>query len=235
MIHEFDREQGYKCVAITDLSGHSKSEHPFYRDYMGSVANNLHFDENSYGRLLMCFVENRNGQWMNQHLHTSTVREFAEDGDRLEVTTQNTIYIFEKCNVREPEYLEESNLLELFLSLDDRSYFSRGFYYDENGKPHEVSYRQHVSMTVDSVLLSVDDMERGGQFIARYFMYPHAVEFYESLYSHKNKRPLLLIHNTGRHPLKVKVGKERWTIQPGEQQRLIPDEHDKEVNDDIYE
>lgn len=150
--YEFDREKAYKLVAILDKEGKSKAEIKcFYADRLNCIAVNLRYDKNPvYGttdafRMKMNFVRKADGMPVLRKLHTSVVHEVEKTEKGLKIHTENSVYILEEAEVKEllPS-LEETRLIELYLSMEEDAHFAAGFYYDTDKKAHKLVEYVHV-------------------------------------------------------------------------------------------
>ena len=226
---EFDPEQAYRLVAVTDKNERDKvHSHVFYEDRFNCVAVNFHYDDfPSHGDkycMNMKFIQTEDGLWCKRGLHTSTVWEVKETENGVKLITSNSIYVFEKAELNEVTYQDEANLIELYMSLEDDDYFGKGFYYDTEKKPHELREHVHVGMFQDSVLIHFIKEENLQGCACRYFPMGNYVEFYDTLYKQQDYSTPMLIHNTGKKdlPIRFEAYPHVWTIKPGESKRIMP-------------
>lgn len=220
---KFDPEQAYRLVAVKHLQGGDKKE-GFYAERLNCIASQLHYDEEPvYGsdhlfRMRMHFVENKNGQPINRDIHTSVVLDVKEtDNGGLKIYTRNSVYILEKAVLKEITYQDAAELVELYLSLEENYHFAKGFYYDDDKKPHELEYEIHLGMFTDTVLIGTHEDTQLTRYLCRYYYNNSNVEFYSA------PRIPMLIHNVGTSPLEIKFEHrpQRWTIQPGKSKQIM--------------
>lgn len=224
-LYAFDVDQAYQLVKVTNADGSTKTSRPdFYNYYMGCRAVRLHFDsqpafEDKY-RLWLHFVQDKNGRWIHRTLHTSIVYKIMETDAGIEVHTHNSIYYLVKTELKEAEYQDEAELVELYLSLDDEENFCKGFFYDSSKEAHELFLRIHVGMFVDTALIGTKE----GIKLCRYYITPEKVEFYDTLYKQQDYSVPMLIHNNGSQNLVIcfEFLDLTWTIRPGESERITP-------------
>lgn len=227
--YEFDTEQAYRLVAVTDKNGRDKEHYrDFYEAIVKCVAVNFHYDDvpshEEYYRSRMKFVRNELGQPVCRSLHTSTVWSVEETENGVKLMTSNSIYVFEKAEIKEIPKLEEANLIELYMSLEDDYCFGAGFYYDAEKNAHELREYVHLGMFQDSVLIHIVKDELLMDCACRYFPMGNSVEFYDTLYCEQDYSTPMLIHNTGKQELQIRfqMYEHVWTIKPGESKRIIP-------------
>lgn len=228
-MYDFDLEQAYQLVKITNSNGTTKEERPdFYKLYLGCKAVGIQFDsqpdfENKH-RLWMHFIQDENGNWIRRDLHTSIVYQINETVDGIEVHTHNSIYYLQKTVLEEPEYREEAELIELYLSLDDNCNFCKGFYYDCNKEKHELFPYIHVGLVVDTALVGIKERIEECDFLCRYYIWPDKIEFYNTIYQQQDYSVPILVHNNGSQNLIVcfEFMNVTWTIKPGESKRIVP-------------
>lgn len=231
--YEFNPKQAYRLMAVTDRTGRDKSHtHYFYEAIVNCVAVNFHYDDfpshEEYYRSRMQFVRNELGQPVYRSLHTSTVWNVEETENGVKLMTSNSIYTFEKAEVREIPKLDESNVIELYMSLEDDYCFGAGFYYDAEKNTYELKEHVHLGMFQDSVLIHIVKDELLMDCVCRYFPMGRYVEFYDTLYKQQDYSTPMLIYNTGNMDLQIRfqMYEHVWTIKPGESKRIIPGKPD---------
>ena len=214
----------YRLVDVQSPDGHSKVEtQPLYRERAGCIAKNLRVIPFGSGTAVrMDFVQDAGGNWINRPLRTSPISEISEE-DMLTIRTKNSIYILEPAELVEPEYPEDTELIELFLS-EDGMRFCKGIYHDADKKLHELQCITHLGMVTDSCLIYTVDDNNLDECMCRYFPESGGVEFYNTLYNQQDYSRRLLIHNTGLQPLKIRFESYDavWTLLPGEQRMITP-------------
>lgn len=227
-LYEFDPEQPFKLIAVTDKNGNDKVHtRELYEERINCIANNFHYEEHPYYddkyRLHMEFIQNENGLWCKKGLHTSTIWGVKETDTGIIIVTRNSIYVFEKAELKEVPYQDESNLIELYMSLEDSFYFGKGFFYDVEKKPHELKAHIHLGMFQDSVLINFAETDNVQWCVCRYFPMYEYIEFYNTLYQQQEYATPMLIHNTGKKELSVRFQMQSrvWIIQPGKSKRII--------------
>lgn len=226
---EFDKEQAYRLVDVTDRERNSKIHaNALYSDVEGCVAINLRYDrvpaENGFYRAHLDFTQDSNGQWINRGIHTSAVENVEQTEKGISIQTHNSIYIFEKAVLRETSLCEEKNSVELFLSLDETYHFAKGFYWDEEGKSRELVANIHVGTFVDTILIGFQDDSMWGNYVCRYY-YGDTVRFYDTLYKQQDYSVPMLIHNTSKDKeliIEFEGYDRQWTIAPQECKKIIP-------------
>ncbi len=226
---EFNKEQAYRLIAVTDKNSVDKvNSNKLYKSRINCIATNFCYDEHSFHegkyRMQMIFIQTDSGLWCTRKLHTSLVSHVEEHENQIKIYTANSIYTFEKAVLNKIPYRDESNLIELYLSLEDSSYFGKGFYYDANKKPYELEKYVHYGRIQDSVLincLSCEELQ--SETVCRYFP-KGCIEFYDTLYGQQDYSTPMLIHNTGKEPLVVRFQfhPKEWTILSGESKYIIP-------------
>lgn len=226
-LYDLDPESTWRLVAIEDHEGNSKVHtRNFYEERMNCIAKNLRYGEqNAYGecRLYMDFIQNPEGKWINKHLNTSSVSEIMREGERLTISTRNSVYILQKEEIQEPDYQDAAELIELYFD-DSYEHFCRGTYYDEEKKPHDLVGYTHSGMFTDTYLIGMEEDAMFGEYMCRYYLGSERIEFYDTLYNQQDYSTRMLIHNTGNTPLQIQFESYHaaWTIQPGESKSIMP-------------
>ena len=130
----------------------------------------------------------------------------------------------QEAEVKEIEPLEESNLIELYLSMEEDYHFAAGFYYDAEKQTHKLCEFVHLGMIVDSVLIGMYEQTLYGCYACRYFLRDDCIEFYDTIYFQQDYSTPMLIHNTGKSDLIIRFEAypKKWTIKPGESKRIMP-------------
>lgn len=228
-LFDFDPDQAYQLIKVMNSDGTVKTERQdFYNYYMGCRAICLHFDSQPVyegkHRLWLYFVQNEDGGWIQRNLHTSIVYKIVETKDGVEIHTHNSIYCLQKTILKEVEYQDEAELLELYLSMDDEDNFCKGFYYDNSKKAYELFPRINIGMFVDTVLLGIKEDSGGVKGMCRYYIEPDQIEFYDTARNQEGNRIPMLIHNNGSENLKIcfQFMDLTWTIKSGESKKIIP-------------
>ena len=228
-LYAFDPDQAYQLTKVTNADGLAKTSRlDFYNYYMGCRAVRLHFDaqptyENKH-RFWMHFVQDENGNWIQRNLHTSIVYKIIETDVELEVHTHNSIYHLVKTELKETEYQDEAELIELYLSMDDEDNFCKGFYYDSDKRVYELLPCIHVGMFADTALIGIKEDNGSMTGLCRYYIEPDKVEFYDTACNQQGNRIPMLIHNNGSENLKISFQfmDLTWTIKSGESRKIIP-------------
>lgn len=213
----------YCLHQVLDHNGAIKND-ALYLNRVGCLTKNIrkgHVASDGSYVICMTFSQDEHGMPINRTLRTSPVTKILETDGRLEIHTQNSIYVFREAKMSEPCYLDEANLIELFLS-DEGYQFCAGFYYDEMKNPHKLHEYVHVGMFQDSVLIHFGD--NPGDTACRYFPFGNVIEFYDTLYHQQPYEIPMLIHNQGCESLTIRFQgfRQRWSIEPGAQTRIIP-------------
>ena len=223
--HEFDPARVYRLVGVTDREGKDKIRScELYSGVAGCVATSLRYDgkDGELARMRLDFVQDETGVWINRSIHTSTVEDVQATEEGVTIYTRNSVYRFEKAELKARPVCDEANILELYMSSEERFGFAKGFYRDSEGVVKELFPHIHIGMLTDSVLLREPQT---GVSLARYFDRLGTVEFYDTIYHQQLYDVPMLIHNTSRrHPLKITFERSHreWTIAPGESKRIIP-------------
>lgn len=166
--------------------------------------------------ITMDFVRDERGHWIQRRLITSEVVDVINLDDRLAIQTKNSIYLFEKAELPTVVYLDEANLIELYLSQEEEYMFAKGIYYDCNKNPHELSQLVHSGMFQDSVLLELPEKSPVKGYACRYFPLWHEISFYNVM-KYKGQYVPMFIHNEGKNELVYsKHQKEKIVIPSGE-------------------
>lgn len=224
-------EKIYRIIGIFDREGNRRSEtshrhQDFYRSLEGCIARNIRkstsfYRDGEFARVEV--VQDPSGKWINRNFKTSELKEIRElENGGLEMITENSVYSFEPAELKPPVYLDEANLVELYMTVVNVQ-FCNGFIYDENKVPHQLTHDVHGGMFQDSVLIRrVDDSM--GEYVCRYFPRSSSVKFYDTIYRQQDYAIPMLIHNTGDFPLIVEFAgfRGRWTILPDESKRIQP-------------
>lgn len=222
----FDSNQSYQLVAVMDKNGNDKADSAWvYRKTLNCIATNLRYDElRRYGgvcRMYLDFVQDGDGMWVRRRIHTSPVQGVVPTDYGLDIYTQKSIYVMEKAELVEIPLNLDRNTIALYLSPDERQFFAKGFYRDNNGIVRELVCQTHLGMFQDSCLLSFKDDP--SSVLCRYFPHFDTVEFYDAL----NQDPLsipLRIYNTSReYGLGVRLHGEARQIPPGGMAYIVPD------------
>lgn len=235
----YDIEQGkaYRLVDVRDHRGISKAtQSDLYSERVGCVSKDIQMGyphQDGRSRLRIEFIQDSGGNWINRRLHTSPVNDIRESNGGFEVITENSVYVFEPAELKEPEYQDEAEVIELYLTTDAHYLFCTGIYYDAEKKPHELVCHVHLGMFQDSCLICLK--ESRGQIACRYFPHRHGISFYNTIYRQQDYSRRLLIHNVGKEYLKVAFDlfKAEWRLAPGEKRWITP--YDKTGADETYE
>ena len=223
-----------KCFRLADVltsDRTSKTEtRTLYQERVGCLTKNIHRGHTYAGgqyRMHMTFIQDGAGNWINRDLRTSPVSEIVENERGLEIHTMNSIYVFEKAELCEPEYLDVADTIELYLN-DEENHFCKGIYYDVDKTPHELECIVHLGTFQDSCILCVDGNVMHS--VCRYFPRFSSIQFYNSLPRQDSYRQPIVIHNIGENPLRVtfQSSDAEWSIQPGITETIIPPERKKQ-------
>ena len=218
----------YRLIDVLDHEGNSKVHtKELYKERVGCIAQNLRkgsFWGSADGEYVvrMDFVQDAEGNWILKGLRTSPVSDIREVDGRLEIHTMYSVYILEEAQLKEPVFLDEEDVIELYLSTEGYQ-FAKGFYYDGQRQPHPLASTVHLGMFKDSVLIHKAD-DPMGEFVCRYFPKGSNVTFYDTIYGQQDYETPMVIHNTGDIPLRIEFEGFRatWTIPPGESKRIQP-------------
>jgi len=227
-MYEFDATKAFRLIDVRDHEGKSKADSKeLYRERVGCIATGIrkstYYSHDDVLILRMFFIQDAEGRWINRALRTSPVTEIREQGKTLEIHTENSIYVLEPAEMPEPEYRDEAELIELYLN-DEDTRFCKGFYYDAEKKPHELSCHVHVGTFVDTCLIYLEEDEFMNDTACRYYLRYGSVEFYDTLYHQQDYSRRMLIHNTSKHPMEIKFEgfNAVWTILPGSEKLITP-------------
>lgn len=241
---QFDKGQYYKLIAVTDENGVDKVyTRELYKERINCIATSFHFDKypeyQGMHRLRMTFIQTGDGQWCRRHLHTSVVRMVEETAKGFNVHTYNSVYVFERAEIKEVPHKEAADLIELYMSYEDSYYFGKGFYYDSKKEIHELRIYIHDGWFQDSVLLFLDDGLKSN-CVCRYF--PNTkielnakIKFYDTLYGQQDYSIPMLIHNTGKRELTIGFQRypHEWKIEPGTSKYIVPYQAELEQEDNV--
>lgn len=235
-MYEFDSTKTYRLVDVRDHDGNSKAEtKDLYKARIGCVSKNIQIGYSIDGRasMYMEFIQDREGNWTNLRLHTTPVSDIQEKNGIVEIYTMNSIYILEPAVLREPEYLDEADVIELYLSTNAQFRFCTGFVYDADKKPHELECSAHAGTFQDSCLIRMKTFPY--DTVCRYFPSRYSIEFYNTIYNQQDYSRRLLIHNVGKDYLTVSFEcfNAEWKIAPGDKRWITP--YDKTGADDTFE
>ena len=223
----FEKEKCYELVDVRDLFERSKAHmDELYSCRIGCIAQYIcqkPYDNKSDGQCLYVqFMQDAAGNFINRRLRTSEISEIREKDGCIEVITANSIYVFQEAQLKEPEYREAGNLIELWLGTGDYL-FDEGVHYDDDGLPHILQLSIHLGTVRDSFLIC--HMDNPGITIARYFSGYQGIEFYDTIYGQQDYDMPMLIHNTSNHPLTIKFQfcrEIRYEIKPGGEKWIRP-------------
>lgn len=220
----------YRLVDVLSSDRTSKVETQIlYQERVGCLTKNIHrghiYDGGQY-RMHMTFIQDGAGKWINRGLRTSPVSEIVKTEHGLEIHTMNSIYLFEEAELRELEYLDAVDTIELYLN-DAENNFCKGIYYDVDKVSHELECVVHLGTFQDSCILCVDGNVM--QSVCRYFPRFSSIQFYNSISCQNSYRQPIVIHNIGETSLRVTFqgSNAEWTIQPGDTETIIPPERRK--------
>lgn len=136
----------YRLVAILDRQGNRRAEtdlrrKEFYSKLEDCIARNIRKDTSLYveGEIVRVdVVQDPFGKWINRNFRTSPLEKIREQDDgSLEVVTQRSVYRFEPAQMIPPVYLDEADVIEMYLN-NDNAQFCNGFYYDAEKYPHQL-------------------------------------------------------------------------------------------------
>jgi len=237
---EFGENQAYKLVAVTDLNGIDKvHSRKLYKDRINCVAVDFEREKHSVHdekyRMRTVFIQTEDGLWCERKLLTSSVEKVEEKSNEIKVYTHNSIYRFEKTELKKVPYLDTANLIELYLSSSDHDYFGRGFYYDEEKRPHELVKYVCGGMFQDSVQIGFKEEDTLQGVVCRYFLGREVIEFYNTLYEQQNVTIPMVIHNTGKKDLEIgfQMYPYIWIISPGQKKVVVCTEQSKVVSSEL--
>ena len=235
-MYEIDNTKAYRLVDVRDHEGNSKVEtQELYMARVGCVSKSIQLGIPWNGRscMYMEFIQDREGNWINLRLRTSLVDDIQEKDGVVEIRTQNSIYVLEPAELREPEYLDEAEVIELYLSTDAQFKFCTGFYYNAEKEPLELVCHAHAGTFQDSCLICLKSFPY--DTACRYFPSRYSIEFYNTLYRQQDYSRRLLIHNVGKDYLTVSFEgfNAEWRIAPGDQRWITP--YNKTGADDTFE
>ena len=227
---KFERNKAYRLVRVDDKAGRDKIDSQnLYKERIGCVAVDFqYYDYSTQGeenyKLRMKFIQTSEGLPCNRPLITSQIEKMVETENGVNVITQNSIYIFERVKLAEISMRDASDLIELYMSIEDDYLFGRGFYYDNVGTQHELEAAIHVGMFQDSVLICFKSTDPLSGCVGRYFPCDTGIEFYNTIFCQHEYSTTMLIHNTGKKDLTVHfpMHETPWTIKPGESQQIVP-------------
>lgn len=215
-----DASHAYRLIDVLDRESETSKVHTdrLYEDRVGAVAINLRPEKpekDGSFRVYMDFVRLANGLMTSMYLHTSSVESIVETEDELRIVTCNSIYIMKRTTLPDPDYLDEKELLELFISNQASYMFCRGVYYDENGIPVELKGMEHPGMFTDSFLIGLPNKYEWGSFLCRYYVGWDSIDFYSI------ECDRMMIHNEGKDPIALKIGShDMGIVEPGKTRML---------------
>ena len=236
---EFGENQAYKLATVTDLNGMDKvCSRSLYENRINCVAVDFEREmisahDEKY-RMRIVFIQNEDGLWCKRELLTSIVERVEKCNAEIKVYTHNSIYRFEETELKKVPYLDTVHLIELYLSLEDNDYFGRGFYYDEEKRPHELVKHVCRGLFQDSVHIGLKEDDALQGVMCRYFPRREAIEFYDTLYERQNAAIPMVIHNTGKKDLKIgfQMYPYIWIISPGQKKVIMRTKQTREKNED---
>lgn len=217
----------YRLVDVLTSDRTSKVEaQTLYQERLGCLTKNIlrrPIYDGGQSRMHMTFIQDAAGNWINKGLRTSPVSKIVETEHGLEIYTTNSIFLFEKADLREPEYLDAADTIELYLN-DEKNHFCKGIYYDTDKVPCELECIVHLGTFQDSCILCV-----GGnvmQSVCRYFPRLDSIQFYNSFPQQDPYRQPIVIHNTGKTSLHVTFqgNNRKWTIRSQNTETIFPPE-----------
>lgn len=196
---KFDPDKTYRLVDVTGKDGEPKADREkFYKERVGCIATHLHADKGEdaeASRVFMDFIRTADNRRTNLTLHTSVATEARYEGERLTLFTTFSIYYFVEEKVEPTTFLQETNLIELYMT-DTESNFCEGYFYDEHGAVHPLALAIRVSFIEDTYMLYCKNrpiLEYG--CVARYYCEPHGIGFYDTIKKQYEHVLRILIHN----------------------------------------
>jgi len=219
----YDFTGTYKLIDVQDHNSISKvTSQKLYSDRIGCITKNIHIKqyliyEDIYV-LRMNFTQDPSGKWINRYLQTSDLLDVYGEKDQLIVKTANSLYIFEPASFTNVEYLDEADIIELYLN-HEVTQFCRGFYYDLKNKPHELTYE--IRHNLLSTICIIRKLDSPPNVLCRYYIGDRIV-FCEPYLDGRHYKKNFLIHNVSDKPLEIRFEEhsEIWTIAPGEKQYI---------------
>lgn len=215
-----DAEKAYRLVEVTNLDKTPKTDSlAFYEERLGCVGKLKLSPDAAPGKscLWVQFYRDARGRRTNLQLQTSPLWEMTCSDGILQATTFRSLYYFEETTLPSPVYLQEKNLVELYLTRTGND-FCEGYWYDGDGTPHPLHCITHLGMVADSYLLQAD----GFGFICRYFTSLQGISLYRSLHSRDVEYAAYLVHNECDRPLQIRFAsrEESFVVPAGETLRV---------------
>lgn len=223
----FDERKAYKFISVKGNFGQDLSEHNFFRNILNCIAVNFRWEEKNsdfyFPGICMTFVQKSDGTWIRRPLHVGGVSRIFETESVLEIYTNTAVYVFEAAFLREPTFLDEASVLELYMSFNEVSCFGKGYFYDALKNPHELYKYELCGKNPGPVFLQYEE----GSILhcsCTYQVITKGVEFHVTPHREQNSFMPMVIHNTGDYPILIWFhrGSKTWTILPGETKRIIP-------------
>lgn len=215
-----DPEKAYQLMEVTNLDGSAKTSRlSFYEERVGCIGK-LELQVGNKPEMNCLFVKfcrKENGKRTNLRLRTSPLIDIEQSEDFLVVTTSRSIYIFTEALLPATEYLQEKNLVELYLT-DTDSLFCEGVLYDGKGATHALNCVAHEGMFEDTFLLLDEDQ----QIVCRYCECWQGISFYRAIGWPDADFSEFLVHNESEKPLEIRfeAHKELFIVPSGESLRI---------------
>lgn len=224
-MQEFNLKDNYRLIAVLDHEGNSKvHERKLYEDRINCIAIDFVLPDEDNPFFFCRFVQTEDGNWINRALRTSSVEQLKTTNWGFAVQTANSIYLFEEAEPKPAKYLEVENTIELYLSMEAKFHFVKGFYYDDEGVPYELTEYPHLGMFMDSVLIAAKEREMFPQYMCRYYMHDDCIEFYDTIYGQQPYETPIVIRNLDDKDMVIKreFRDENWVIPAGACVRFAP-------------
>ena len=213
----------YRLVDVQDHNGNSKADtNELYSNRIGCITKNIHVKQylifDDIFVLQMNFTQDPNGKWINRCLQTSDLVDITTENEQTIVKTANSIYIFEPASFSNIEYLDEADVIELYLN-HEVTQFCRGFYYDHKKMHHELTYE--IRHNLLSTVCLIRQLDCPPNIHCRYYIGDRIV-FCSPYQNRRFFTRNYLIHNVSDKPLDIRFEEhaEFWTIEPGEKQYI---------------
>ena len=171
--------------------------------------------------MFVWFRQDLDGNSINQTILTDRIRDLYDRESSVVVETANTRYLFQKAAPPKPEFREESNLMELWLSPDGDG-FCKGIHYDADGSPHVLKdWTNTGNWMKDRFLCYADDLS---VTVAQYHPRVQALEWCDVYSRQHGFRTPFWIHNVSEKPMTFHLlpDDSKWEIESGGDLRIYP-------------
>lgn len=213
----------YRLISMTaqDFSANNelKELYELDKDIEGAVATDFEIVTTGLGKqfMKMVFKESADGRKLHKRYKTDEILRIEEATEELIINTKSYIYHFKNAKLKNDEFKDATNLIELYLSADGDK-FCGGYYYDKNGVPRELDMHVHISNNIITGRVGIYAGYHCDEFLCRYYIEEgNSIRFYSSIINEYGYETDLLIHNEGLSLINIEMADGRvYEIREGE-------------------